>query len=68
MIVKLSRFFSFEKGNGLLTKEYLAGVVGSTSDGVICYGNSEGLTYFRPSQVKNYDEKNVRHLSVGCVA
>ena len=25
--------------------------------GVICYGNSEGLTYFRPSQVKNYDEK-----------
>ena len=40
-----------------MTKEYLAGVVGSTSDGVICYGNSEGLTYFRPSQVKNYDEK-----------
>ena len=50
-------FFSFEKGNGLLTKEYLAGVAGSTPDGVICYGNSEGLTYFRPSQVKNYDEK-----------
>ena len=40
-----------------MTKEYLAGVVGSTSDGVICYGNSVGLTYFRPSQVKNYDEK-----------
>lgn len=54
---KAKLFFSFEKGNGLLTKEYLAGVVGSTSDGVICYGNSEGLTYFRPSQVKNYDEK-----------
>ena len=54
---KVKSFFSFEKGNGLLTKEYLAGVVGSTSDGVICYGNSEGLTYFRPSQVKNYDEK-----------
>ena len=57
MIVKLSRFFSFEKGNGLLTKEYLAGVVGSTSDGVICYGNSEGLTYFQPSEVKDYNEK-----------
>lgn len=54
---KAKSFFSFEKGNGLLTKEYLAGVVGSTSDGVICYGNSEGLTYFRPSQVKNYDKK-----------
>lgn len=54
---KAKSFFSFEKGNGLLTKEYLAGVVGSTPDGVICYGNSEGLTYFRPSQVKNYDEK-----------
>lgn len=54
---KAKSFFSFEKGNGLLTKEYLAGVVGSTSDGVICYGNSSGLTYFRPSQVKNYDEK-----------
>lgn len=54
---KAKSFFSFEKGNGLLTKEYLAGVVGSTSDGVICYGNSEGLTYFRPFQVKNYDEK-----------
>ena len=54
---KAKSFFSFEKGNGLLTKEYLAGLVGSTSDGVICYGNSEGLTYFRPSQVKNYDEK-----------
>ena len=54
---KAKSFFSFEKGNGLLTKEYLAGVVGTTSDGVICYGNSEGLTYFRPSQVKNYDEK-----------
>lgn len=54
---KAKSFFSFEKGNGLLTKEYLAGVAGSTSDGVICYGNSEGLTYFRPSQVKNYDEK-----------
>ena len=54
---KAKSFFSFEKGNGLLTKEYLAGVVGSTSDGVICYGNSEGLTYFRPSQVKDYDEK-----------
>ena len=40
-----------------MTKEYLAGVVGSTSDGVICYGNSEGLTYFRPSQVKDYNEK-----------
>lgn len=50
-------FFSFEKGNGLLTKEYLAGVAGSTPDGVICYGNSEGLTYFRPSQVKDYNEK-----------
>lgn len=54
---KAKLFFSFEKGNGLLTKEYLAGVAGSTPDGVICYGNSEGLTYFRPSQVKNYDEK-----------
>ena len=54
---KAKSFFSFKKGNGLLTKEYLAGVVGSTSDGVICYGNSEGLTYFRPSQVKDYNEK-----------
>ena len=54
---KAKSFFSFEKGNGLLTKEYLAGVVGSTSDGVICYGNSEGLTYFRPSKVKDYNEK-----------
>lgn len=54
---KAKLFFSFEKGNGLLTKEYLAGVAGSTPDGVICYGNSEGLTYFRPSQVKNYNEK-----------
>ena len=54
---KAKSFFSFEKGNGLLTKEYLAGVVGSTPDGVICYGNSEGLTYFRPSQVKDYNEK-----------
>ena len=54
---KAKSFFSFEKGNGLLTKEYLAGVVGSTSDGVICYGNSEGLTYFRPSLVKDYNEK-----------
>ena len=54
---KAKSFFSFEKGNGLLTKEYLAGVVGTTSDGVICYGNSEGLTYFRPSQVKDYNEK-----------
>ena len=54
---KAKSFFSFEKGNGLLTKEYLSGVVGSTSDGVICYGNSEGLTYFRPSQVKDYNEK-----------
>ena len=54
---KAKSFFSFEKGNGLLTKEYLAGVVGSTSDGVICYGNSEGLTYFQPSGVKDYNEK-----------
>lgn len=54
---KAKSFFSFEKGNGLLTKEYLAGVAGSTPDGVICYGNSEGLTYFRPSQVKDYNEK-----------
>ena len=54
---KAKSFFSFEKGNGLLTKEYQAGVVGSTSEGVICYGNSEGLTYFRPSQVKDYNEK-----------
>lgn len=54
---KAKSFFSFEKGNGLLTKEYQAGVAGSTSDGVICYGNSEGLTYFRPSQVKDYNEK-----------
>ena len=54
---KAKSFFSFEKGNGLLTKEYLAGVFGSTPDGVICYGNSEGLTYFRPSEVKDYNEK-----------
>ncbi len=54
---KAKSFFSFEKGNGLLTKEYLAGVAGSTPDGVICYGNSEGLTYFRPSPVKDYNEK-----------
>lgn len=61
---KAKSFFSFEKGNGLLTKEYLAGVVGSTSDGVICYGNPEGLTYFRPSQVKDYNEKtSVIYLS-----
>lgn len=47
-----------------MTKEYLAGVVGSTSDGVICYGNSEGLIYFRPSQVKDYNEKtSVIYLS-----
>ena len=54
---KAKSFFSFEKGNGLLTKEYLAGVAGSTPDGVICYGNSEGLTYFQPSEVKDYNEK-----------
>lgn len=54
---KAKSFFSFEKGNGLLTKEYLDGVVGSTSDGVICYGNSVGLTYFQPSEVKDYKEK-----------
>ena len=54
---KAKSFFSFEKGNGLLTKEYQSGVFGSTPDGVICYGNSEGLTYFRPSQVKDYNEK-----------
>lgn len=54
---KAKLFFSFEKGNGLLTKEYLAGVAGSTPDGVICYGNSEGLTYFQPSEVKDYNEK-----------
>lgn len=54
---KAKSFFSFEKGNGLLTKEYLAGVAGSTPDGVICYGNSEGLTYFRSSLVKDYNEK-----------
>lgn len=61
---KAKSFFSFEKGNGLLTKEYLAGVVGSTSDGVICYGNSEGLIYFRPSQVQDYNEKtSVIYLS-----
>ena len=54
---KAKSFFSFEKGNGLLTKEYLAGVAGSTPDGVICYGTSEGLTYFQPSEVKDYNEK-----------
>lgn len=45
------------KGNGLLTREYKEQVAAYTPDGVICYGNSEGLTYFRPSQVKDQDGK-----------
>ena len=54
---KAKSFFSFVNGNGLLTKEYQDGVAGYTSDGVFCYGNSEGLTYFRPTEVKDYDKK-----------
>lgn len=54
---KAKSFFSFVNGNGLLTKEYQDGVAGYTSDGVFCYGNSEGLTYFRPTVVKDYDKK-----------
>lgn len=54
---KAKSFFSFVKGNGLLTREYQEQVAAYTPDGVICYGNSEGLTYFRPSQVKNQDGK-----------
>mgnify|MGYP002769952746 FL=1 len=54
---KAKSFFSFVKGNGLLSREYQELVAAYTPDGVICYGNSEGLTYFRPSEVRNHDEK-----------
>lgn len=54
---KAKSFFSFVKGNGLLTREYQEQVAAYTPDGVICYGNSEGLTYFRPSEVRDDAEK-----------
>lgn len=50
-------FFSFVRGNGLITKEYLEGIDGYTDDGAICYGSADGLTYFYPAEVKDKSGK-----------
>ena len=54
---KAQSFFSFMRGNGLATREYLEGIDGYTPDGAICYGSAEGLTYFYPAEVKDKSGK-----------
>lgn len=54
---KAKAFFSFSRGNGLVSKEYLEEVDGYCGNGAICYAYSDGLTYFYPSEVREKDGK-----------
>ena len=45
-------FLGHLSGNGLTTKEYIYGVGMHTDDDLICFGHNDGLTVFRPSDIR----------------
>ena len=49
--VSRHRFVGHVNGNGLSKKEYLYAVGMHTDKDVICFGNNDGLTVFRPSEM-----------------
>ena len=63
------KFISHISGNGLTTKEYVAGTVLQREDGLIGFGNSDGITVFYPQQVKanvmRMDEVFLTRFTIG---
>ena len=51
--VKDNKFIGHISGNGLTTQEYVNSVGLHTNDDAIYFANNDGLTVFRPSEVKN---------------
>jgi hypothetical protein len=48
-----SQFIGHVNGNGLDKKEYLYGVGMHSDDDMVCFGNNDGLTVFKPANIKN---------------
>ena len=63
------QFIGHVYGNGLFKKEYLYGVGMHTDDDNVFFGNNDGLTVFRPQDVKSFsslaDEVVLTSLLVG---
>ena len=51
--VSKDAYIGYVNGNGLITKEYINYVGLHTNDDLICFATYDGLTTFRPSDVKN---------------
>ena len=51
--VKKNAYVAYVNGNGLITKEYVNCVGLHTDDDMICFATNDGLTAFRPSDVRN---------------
>jgi len=51
--VRKDAYVGYVNGNGLITKEYINCVGLHTNDDLICFATNDGLTTFRPSDVKN---------------
>ena len=50
------RFVSHLNGNGLSTREYVAGATFTLSDGRIAFGQHDGLTLFNPLDIQSPDD------------
>ncbi|MCR4602522.1 MAG: helix-turn-helix domain-containing protein [Prevotella sp.] len=54
-------FIGHVNGNGLTQKEYIYGVGMHTDDDMICFGQNDGLTVFKPSDIRK-SEQNAEPL------
>ena len=58
------RFIAHVYGNGLTSREYVAGITLMKADGDICFGISDGITSFQPSALRSSESRhNTVHLT-----
>lgn len=53
LLRKEGRFVNYYKGNGLESSSYTRGIYGKAPDGMVYFGNDQGITYFHPAKVGN---------------
>ena len=58
------RFIAHVYGNGLVSREYISGVVMAGADGTVYFGISEGITSFQPAALRaSHPKPGVVHLT-----
>lgn len=58
-----SQWHGYIRGNGLITKEYIAGTSFTMPNGNICFATADGITFFNPKAVERSD-KNIADVQL----